>query len=236
MIMRNVTGKVLRIGMVLWLAGSLGACTELDEGRVNGNSQLQVRLTDAHGDFDAVFIDVSGVLIHRSATDVAGAEDGGWERIDGVKSGVYNLLELVNGHDTLLVDANVPSGHFARLRLVLGESNRVEAGGKSYPLQLAKGVPAEVDLNIDSELRNETLFELLLDFDVARSIAKTDSTYQLKPVLRVLKGNPSGGIVRGVVTPAAKHVAVMAITGNDTLGTYTDTLGNYLLKAVPSGN
>src|SRR3546814_1016098 len=99
MIMRNVTGKVLRIGMVLWLAGSLGACTELDEGRVNGNSQLQVRLTDAPGDFDAVFIDVSGVLIHRSATDVAGAEDGGWERIDGVKSGVYNLLELVNGHD-----------------------------------------------------------------------------------------------------------------------------------------
>src|SRR3546814_20522305 len=120
MIMRNVTGKVLRIGMVLWLAGSLGACTELDEGRVNGNSQLQVRLTDAPGDLNAVFIDVSGVLLPRSATDVAGAEDGGWWRIDGVTRGVKNILTLVNGLVTLLVAANLLSGHFARLRLVLG--------------------------------------------------------------------------------------------------------------------
>src|SRR3546814_11494133 len=97
---------------------------------------------------------------------VAGAEDGGWERIEGVKSGVYNLLELVNGHDTLLVDANVPSGHFARLRLVLGESNRVEAGGKSFPLQLATRVPAEVDCNIDSELRHETTVARERDLDV----------------------------------------------------------------------
>lgn len=231
--MRTVTAKILVIlGTVL----ALGACTKLDEDRVNGNAQLQVRLTDAPGDFDAVFIEVEDVLVHRSGGDSVGEE--GWESIEGVRRGIYNLLDLVNGRDTLLVDANVPAGHLGYLRLVLGEENRVETGGRQHKLAVPAALQPGLDLKINGELRNEAVYELLLDVDVARSVIPADSgdRYVLWPVVRVLEADAAGGTLRGVVSPAGANMAVLAVKENDTLGTYTDTLGNYLLKAVPPGS
>ena len=213
----------------------LAACTELNEDRVNGNAQLQVRMTDAPGNYDAVFIEIEDVLIHRSAGDSVGEE--GWEHVEGVRRGVYNLLDLVNGRDTLLVDANVPMGHLGHLRLVLGEENRVEIDGKEYALKTPSALQSGLKLNIGGELQEDRVYEILLDFDAARSVVKAADSgqYILKPVIRVLEADPAGGTVRGVVSPGNVNTAVLAVKDNDTLGTYTDTMGNYMLKALPPG-
>lgn len=230
---RNAAGKAF---LSLGLALILGSCTKLDEDRVNGNAQLQIRLTDAPGNFDAVFIEIEDILIHRSSEDSVGEE--GWESIEGVRRGTYNLLDLVNGRDTLLVDGNVPPGHLGHLRLVLGDENRVETGGREYDLITPSELQAGLKLNINGELREDEVYEILLDFDAARSVvaAGDSGKYMLKPVIRVLEADPSGGTVRGVVSPGNVNTAVLAIKGNDTLGTYADTLGNYMLKALPPGN
>ncbi len=43
----------------------------------------------------------------------------------GTNQGIYNLLEFVNGQDTLIVDEDIPSGYISQIRLVLGENNTV---------------------------------------------------------------------------------------------------------------
>lgn len=231
--MKNKAGKLL---MILMASLVLGACSELNEDRVNSNAQLQVRMTDAPGDYEAVFIEIEDVLIHRGDGESAG--EAGWESVEGVRRGTYNLLDLVNGHDTLLVDANVSPGHLGHLRLVLGAGNRVVAGGKEYELQTPDTTQAGVELRIGTELEEDLVYEVLLDFDAARSIVKLPDSggYRLDPTVRVLDADPSGGTLRGVVSPSGTNTAVFTINNEDTLGTYTDTLGNYMLKGIPPGN
>src|SRR3546814_12607549 len=109
---RTIKSKLWMAGGLLLAAGLISSCTSEDDIS-NGQSGFQVRLTDAPGDYEAVWIEVEDVLIKREeGTEMAeGTEnDEGWESLPGVQRGMYNLLELVDGHDTLLVDAMIPSG------------------------------------------------------------------------------------------------------------------------------
>src|SRR5438034_5725771 len=76
-----------------------------NEGSVGEKAQLAIRMTDAPADYDAVYIDVQDVQIN-----VSDSNDNGWQSLAGVNRGVYNLLDLVNGKDTLLVNASIPTG------------------------------------------------------------------------------------------------------------------------------
>lgn len=223
----------IRIGL-LGAALAIGACTALDEDSVNANSQLQVRLTDAPGDYEGVYIDVEDIQVHRSGDDSVG--ETGWESLEGVRKGVYSLHELVNGKDTLIMDGSIPSGYIGHLRLVLGDGNRLESGDTSYQLSVS---PAwESGLEIGQELSEGAVYTFLLDVDVARSVvppAEEGEPYRLDPVVRVVESADQGGVIRGVVSPAGVNTAIRAVAGGDTLGTYADTLGNYMLKAVPAG-
>ncbi|HYH56206.1 MAG TPA: DUF4382 domain-containing protein [Anseongella sp.] len=231
--MKKVMNKA---AVLLGLSLAFGACRSLDEESVNGNSQLQIRLTDAPGDYDAVFIEIEDVLVHRSGEDTVGEE--GWESVEGVRKGTYNLLDLVNGRDTLLVDADVPSGHLGHIRLVLGENNRLEIDGQQHTLEAPSAGQSGLKLKVDRELSEGIVYGILLDFDVARSVVQAGGSgrYILKPVIRVLEADPPGGTLRGIISPGGLGTAVLAVRGTDTLGTYTDTLGNFMLKAVPPGN
>src|SRR6476620_4396869 len=93
-------------------------------------ARLQVRLTDDPADYDAVNIDIRDVQINLTSED-----DKGWQSLAGVKPGLYNLLDLVNDKDTLLTEAEIPSGRIHQIRLVLGENNSVEWNGQTIPLQ-----------------------------------------------------------------------------------------------------
>lgn len=229
---RLMKNAVVIFGMAL----VMGGCTPLDEEGVNGNSQIQIRLTDAPGNYDAVFIEVEDVLVHRSGDDSVGDE--GWESADGVRKGIYNLLDLVNGHDTLLVDGNITSGHLGHIRLVLGDENWLEKDGNRHELKTPSGQQSGLKLKVDAELSEGIVYSVLLDFDVARSVVRAGNSgqYILKPVIRVIEADAAGGTIRGVVSPEGINTAVLAVMGDDTLGTYTDTLGNYMLKAVPPGS
>lgn len=63
-----------------------------------GTATLHVRLTDAPGDFSAVFIDIKGVEINASSVD----EKENWVTLENTKAGVYDLLKLTNGINTLI--------------------------------------------------------------------------------------------------------------------------------------
>jgi len=206
---------------------SLVSCSRNSES----TARLQVRLTDDPADYDAVNIDIRDVQINLSSED-----DKGWQSLAGVKPGLYNLLDLVNDKDTLLTEAEIPSGRIHQIRLVLGENNSVEWHGQTIPLQTPSAQQSGLKLNIQQDVTGGILYTLLMDFDAGRSIVQNGNlSLILKPVIRTaLKA--AGGSIRGVVTPIDQHTAIYAIQGTDTVaGTFTDQTGGFLIRALNAG-
>ena len=100
-------------------------------GTGDGKARLQVYLTDDPGDYQAVYIDVKDVQIN-----VTGDANNGWQSLQGVNAGVYDLLRLVNDEDTILADAEIPSGRLHQIRFVLGTENYVKLEGTTELIKL----------------------------------------------------------------------------------------------------
>lgn len=65
---------------------------------------MQVYLTDAPGDYEAVYIDIRGIEVNTINDTFLG-----WVGLRHIQPGVYDLLTLVNDKDTLLADAEILS-------------------------------------------------------------------------------------------------------------------------------
>lgn len=234
MMMKKIDLKTWAAGSLLLVAGIMSACSN-EEQVTGGQSGFQVRLTDAPGDYEAVWIDVEDVMIKRE--EGAGDDEGGWESLPGVERGVYNLLELVDGRDTLLVDATIPSGTIHQLRLVLGDENWITVNGEDIPLTTPSAQQSGLKLNIDAEATPGIVYELVLDFDVAKSIVQAGKSgkYILKPVIRTFL-EAQGGNLTGVVLPDSVNTAVLAIADGDTISTYTSEDGGFLFRSIDPGS
>jgi hypothetical protein len=204
----------------------LGSCSNKDSAE---KARLEVRLTDDPAAYDAVLIDIKDVQIN-----VTGEDDKNWQSLAGVKKGIYNLLDLVNDKDTLLVNSDIPTGRLHQIRLVLGNNNSIIASGVTYPLETPSAMQSGLKLNVQHDVTGGILYTMLLDFDAARSIVNTgNNKFVLKPVIRTVL-NAVGGSIKGAVTPNTVTTAVFAINGTDTMTTFTDATGGYLIKGVPA--
>lgn len=217
--MKRIAGFLLL--SVFWLA-----CSDDDQ-----TAKLEVRLTDAPGDYQEVNIDIQSVEVHSGE----GNQNSGWTTLD-VREGVYNILELTNGLDTLLATAELPVGRISQIRLILGDNNSVKIDGVTKPLSTPSAQQSGLKLNLQAELTEGITYTITLDFDAARSIVdKGNGTYSLKPVIRALETATSGAI-KGTVTPLEAAPAVFAIAGTDTVATaYTDATGKFILRSIPAG-
>jgi hypothetical protein len=220
--------------LFLWIgvvAGTLTACHTNNSEPV-GTSIVRIRLTDAPGDFEAVNVDIRGIEIKMANT----ADNSDWTALSSVHAGVYNLLELTNGIDTLIGSDFVPTGQLSQIRLVLGENNSVQIDGKIHPLQTPSGQQSGLKLPTNLHLKEGTAHTILLDFDASRSViqAGNPGKFMLKPVIRPIFTDQTGAI-SGIVHPNTITSAVYAIAGNDTIGTYTNAQGSFKLSNLPVG-
>jgi hypothetical protein len=207
------------------------SCTKNDNNN-DGNARLQVFLTDDPADYDAVNVDVQDVQINFT-TDT----DGGWQSLPGVAKGIYNLLDFVDNKDTLLVNAEIPSGRIQQIRLVLGDSNSIVVDGVETPLQTPSAQQSGLKLNIHQDVDAGLVYKMILDFDASRSIVNTGGgKYNLKPVIRTSLESV-GGSLRGVVMPTDVLTNVRAIQGADTIaGTFTGSTGGYWIGGLGAGS
>lgn len=203
-----------------------------DDSLVTGQSKLEVRLTDDPADYDAVYIDIRDVQIN-----VTGDDDNGWQSLEGVNDGIYNLLDLVNDKDTLLALADIPSGRIQQMRLILGSENSVVVDGVEYELKTPSAQQSGLKLNIHQDVKAGVLYTILLDFDATKSIVETgNQKYILKPVIRTVL-QAAGGSLSGFVLPDSVTTAVLAIQGPDTVaGTFTGSNGGYTIKGLNAGS
>ena len=131
-------------------------------------ARLQVYLTDSPGDYQAVYIDVKDIVIN-----VTGDTVNGWQSLVGVHAGTYDLLKLVNDDDTLLADAEIPSGRIHQMRLILGTENYVKINGQLIKLETPSAQQSGLKLNIQQDVVDGVLYKMTLDFDAGKSIVKT---------------------------------------------------------------
>jgi Domain of unknown function (DUF4382) len=212
------------------IAGFLGAMAFVFVSCSSENTaRLEVRLTDSPGDYKEVNIDIQDVQVNSS--------DGnsGWVSLD-IKKGVYNILKLTNGIDTLLGAIELPTGKIQQIRLVLGSNNSVKVGTQTFNLGAPSASASGLKLNLHADLVEGITYKILLDFDAARSIVKRgNSSYSLKPVIRAVEEATSGAI-KGTVAPVTATPAVYAINGKDTVATaFADEAGKFLIKGIPAG-
>jgi hypothetical protein len=213
----------------------LAGCSKNDSSEA-GMSKFEVRLTDAPGDYAAVNLNVQQVQIHVSDDN----DEAGWQSLPLIRPGMYNIMDFTNGNSALLTSADFPAGKISQIRLVLGPGNTLTLrNGQVVPLNTPSAPQSGLKLKIDAVLTRDVTYQLLLDFDVAKSIvARGNGQYNLKPVIRTITTAVAGGI-RGVVTPAAARPVVMAIrtsvSPNDTLSTTADVAGAFIIRSMPAG-
>jgi hypothetical protein len=153
---------------------------------------------------------------------------------------MINLLELTNGKNLLLASADLPAGKISQMRLKLGNNNTLTLrNGQTVALTTPSGQTAGLKLSINQELKADVTYEMLLDFDAAKSIVPRGNSgrYNLKPVIRVLTEAVRGG-VRGKVDPAAARPGILVLAGPDTIaGGFPDpATGSFLIKGIPAGS
>ncbi|SIT89163.1 DUF4382 domain-containing protein [Pontibacter indicus] len=203
------------------------------ESDSNGTARMEVRLTDAPGDYEEVNIDIRSVQIHKEDTD----SESGWQTLDVVHPKVYNLLNFANGVDTLIASANLPAGKISQIRLVLGENNSLKLkDGRTVDLKTPSGQTSGLKLKINADLREDVTYVVLLDFDAAKSVvARGNGQYNLKPVIRTITQAIAGGI-KGRVTPIEAKPGIYVISAeNDTIGGFANDNGEFLIKGVKAG-
>ena len=220
----------------------LAGCSKSEDAA--NTSKLEVRMTDAPGDFQSVVLDVRQIEVHLKEEK----DPDGWKMLNFSPQAI-NVLDYVNGRSALLVSDDFAPGDLKEIRLILGpDSYVVGRDGLRYDLKTPSGQSSGVKLKLEKcTLKQRETFQLLLDFDVAKSIVERGNwkpgndkkeRYLLKPVIRVVAQDLRGGIV-GTVSPAAAKPQILAIRssilGPDTVSTSADASGAYQINGLPAG-
>lgn len=218
----------------------LTGCEKVNSGTAAGTSNVEIRMTDAPGDFDAINLSVKEIILISDDEPYTFS----------ATTSIFNILDYRIGSsnpDILVASGEMPVGKITDIRLVLNETgNTIVVDGVSQDLKTpaAQSSGWKVKLEESPELLEGATYSLVLDFDAAKSIVQTgNGKYLLKPVVRGLS-KATSGLVSGIVLPLEAHPEILVIAGTDTVGTVADPLtgkfavgglatGDYSVKFVP---
>ncbi len=164
----------IRILCLLTIAIAFAGCQKEN----TGTTQLKIHLTDNPFNASEVNVDIRQVRVNFRDDST------GWVNLD-THAGIYNLLGLQNGIDTVLAQGLVPTNTLKEVRFVLGDDNSIKIDSIVYPLTIPSGGESGLKIKLNKHL-NASLDSLVIDFDAALSILQTGTgEYKLKPVLKI---------------------------------------------------
>ncbi|HMC01047.1 MAG TPA: DUF4382 domain-containing protein [Flavobacteriaceae bacterium] len=198
-------------------------------------ARFSIKLVDAPGDYDKVFVDVIDIRIKMN--DDSDGEDG-WMSVP-TNAGQYDLLELTGGESAVLVDDyEVLAGELSQIRLVLGDNNYVVNGDEEFELKTPSAQQSGLKLKVNQELEAGYLYSFVLDFNVAESIvdAGNSGNIILKPVINTSL-EAASGIIEGAISPSDFQTEVSVMVGEETIISYAtpENGGVFMLYGVPEG-
>lgn len=171
---------------LIWVSGTsllvvmmmIMACQKENSKNSGDGVTLKVKLTDAPVQADSVNVEILKVRVNFRNDSMA------WVDLNTM-AGVYNLLGLQNGIDTLLATGTLPSNDVQEIRFVLGSNNTIVVNGIRFPLTIPSGAESGLKIKVNKQLSGP-IDSLLIDFDAALSIHQTGAgDYKLRPVLKI---------------------------------------------------
>lgn len=216
------------IGISLFMTSCSKKNSDTPVGNSDFASNVTIKLTDGPGHYDAVNIDVKEVQVNTA--------ENGWVSVPAVRPGVYNILKLSNGIDTLLCQATIPSCTINGIRLILGDNNTVEVEGNTYNLNTPSAQETGLKLNLPyTDLKPNTSYMIWFDFDAGKSVVRLgNGTYQLKPVIRAFTSETNGK-VKGNVLPITRKAVVYVSNSSESYSAIPDENGNFLISGITEG-
>lgn len=206
---------------------AVGCSTNSD----TGTGTLEVRMFDAPGDYEQVNVFVERVEMNRTEGDE------GWAVVSEPGQ-QYDLLELTNGNFEVIADAELETGTYRQIRLILSrDDNNVVINSEEHNLTIPSGQETGIKLNVDANIEAGIRYVLLLDFDVNRSVVKTGQSsspgYILKPVIRAVNEATSANI-SGTISPVETRALVTVYADEEVVtSTYADSdTGGFLLVGL----
>ncbi len=241
---------------LLFFACSKSSSSNSNPNIPKGQSQVSLYMMDGPINFDSVLIDIRQVIVEidtattQSAADQPNQWDAGycgfgrsasnksviWDTL-AITPGIYNLLALRNGTDTLLASGLYPTGKIIKIQITLGSDNSVYTDSTtSYPLEIFGPNPYFTinvsRANVADVTNNE--FKIWLDFNLSRSIFFWNGEFLLKPYFTVFN-DMMAAKVQGQVLPPRAGALVMGINGTDTIYAVPFWKGQYQFRNVPAG-
>ncbi|HEV9035508.1 MAG TPA: DUF4382 domain-containing protein [Puia sp.] len=238
------------------------ACNKSNSSNSNpnipkGQSQVSLYMMDGPMAFTKVLIDIRQVTVEidtASKQNDADEDDEWdnnfcgrhrtqanssiiWDTLD-IKPGVYNLLDLRNGTDTLLGTGLITTGKILKIKITLGSDNTVYTDSTTfYPLAVFGPSPSftinVARTNVQDVSNNE--FRIWLDFNLSRSIFFWNGEYLLKPFIVVFNDMTEAKVI-GKVLPEGAGALVMGVMGTDTIYAIPWWGGQYQFRNVASGS
>ena len=203
-----------------------------------GQQRISIRLSDNPVPYQAVYVDIQQVVVqvipdscignghrdddrHHHHNDCYNDNEyrcSVWDTLN-IRPGVYNLLNLSNGTDTLLASGLTLTGRINKIQLILGNNNSVVIDSVSYPLNLWNN-----NHTWTISVRGQDVIEitpddlqLWLDFDAGGSIVKvSNNRFVLKPRIKIWVPSQTSSI-SGKVLPKQAGAVIAAYTSTDTL-------------------
>jgi len=211
---------------VIMLGIFIGSCKK-ESTTPAATYPINIKMTDAPGPYDAVFIDLQAVEITGSNGPVV---------MLNVNPGIYNLLNFSNGIDTLIAFGLLTDATVQQIRLILGPNNSVVIDSISYPLSTPSAEQSGLKLQVHQTLQAGILYSVLLDFDANKSIVDMgNGNYKLKPVVRTIV-SPLSGAIRGDISPVGTLAFVTATSSsNETYSSNVTVAGVFLIMGLPAG-
>jgi len=226
--MKKLAIIVLLVSL-LYILSCTESSTNVDP--VEQNGRLKMYLVDSPASFDSVIICVTSVEVHKSGND----STSGWFVIND-STRYFDLLLLTNGASEVLGDTSLSAGKYTQIRLIIGDGSYVIDQGIKHELEVPSGSQTGLKLTHQFTIEEGKLYELILDFNVEKSIIITgNGRYKFKPTIRVMPMVVSGSIA-GQVLPLDAQPTIYTIYGTDTITTYTDLQGFFKLFALYQSN
>jgi Domain of unknown function (DUF4382) len=247
---------LLAAGSTLIVSIFFIACNKENSGNSSipsGKSQLSIYMMDDPVPLTQVLIDIKQIAVrvdtaaHPDDADnnnqwddhYRGCHNGNsaiWDTLN-ITPGIYDLLKLRNGTDTLLASSLVAAGKVLQVRITLGTDNTVYTDSVThYPLNII-GPFNSFYLNVrreDVSIVSNSQLKLWFDFNLSRSIFFFDHKYWISPVLIPFNDSKKPKL-DGRVLPQGASGFVEIFNQTDTLYALPWIGGYYQVRGINAG-